>query len=103
LYFDRYTDPNDEWYEPNLKDPWKHVRGKKSAPFFGGGFRIKIYKNWLVNGEYNYTRFTINTKNEDQTANLIYDTPGGKDFDEAIKKYYNNNVGVFKLGINFNF
>ena len=109
LYFDNYTDPNDIWYESKLKDPWKHVRGKKSAPFFGGGFRIKIYKNWLVNGEYNYTRFTIDTKNEDQTGNLEYQTGAPVDpksqiyFREAIKKYYNNNVGVFKLGINFNF
>ena len=82
---------------------------KKAHLFFGGGFRIKIYKNWLVNGEYNYTRFTIDTKNEDQTGNLEYQTgapvdPKSQiDFDEAIKKYYNNNVGVFKLGINFNF
>lgn len=109
LYFDIYTKLGDGWYEPNLKDPWKHVRGKKSAPFFGGGFRIKIYKNWLVNGEYNYTRFTIDTKNEDQTGNLEYGSGAPVDpkstqyFREAIKKYYNNNVGVFKLGINFNF
>lgn len=109
LYFDIYTKLGDDWYEPNLKDPWKHVRGKKSAPFFGGGFRIKIYKNWLVNGEYNYTRFTIDTKNEDQTGNLEYGSGAPVDpkstqyFREAIKKYYNNNVGVFKLGINFNF
>jgi opacity protein-like surface antigen len=109
LYFDIYTKLGDGWYEPNLKDPWKHVRGKKSAPFFGGGFRIKIYKNWLVNGEYNYTRFTIDTKNEDQTGNLEYGSGAPVDpkstqyFREAIKKYYNNNVGVFKLGLNFNF
>ena len=102
LYPDNYTILGHEWYEPNLKDPWKHVRGKKSAPFFGGGFRIKIYKNWLLNGEYNYTRFTIDTKNEDQTQNLSYG-PGDPYFDEKVKKYYNNNVGVFKLGINFNF
>ena len=106
LYFDNYFTPGHNWYEPNLKDPWKRVSGKKNAPFFGGGFRIKIYKNWLLNGEYNYTRFTIDTKNEDQTGNLQYQE--GQPIDpseseDAVKKYYNNNVGVFKLGVNFNF
>ena len=103
LYPNVYTVKSDDWYEPNISNPWKHSKGRKNAPFFGGGFRIKIYKNWLVNGEYNYTRFTINTKNEDQTGNLIHTSPGKNTFYEAIKKYYNNNVGVFKLGINFNF
>jgi len=87
----------DYYYEP-VKNSWKINKGKKIAPFFGGGFRIKIHKNWLLNGEYNYTRFTIDTKAEDFLINnLAYrDT-------EAINKYYNNNISIFKLGINFNF
>lgn len=98
LYYDYYNDKKHDYNEPYIENSWKLSKGKKIAPFFGGGFRIKINKNWLLNGEYSYTRFTIDTKNKDQFQLIIYDNP-----EEAIKKYYNNNINIFKLGINFNF
>ena len=91
-------EPFTNYYFEPIKNSWKTNKGKKTAPFFGGGFRIKLHKNWLLNGEYNYTRFTIDTKAEDF---LINDLPNRNN--EAINKYYNNNISIFKLGINFNF
>jgi opacity protein-like surface antigen len=91
-------EPYTPYYLESLKNSWKANKGKKIAPFFGGGFRIKIHKNWLLNGEYNYTRFTIDTKAQD----FLIDDPANRS-NEAINKYYNNNISIFKLGINFNF
>lgn len=82
------------------ENPWKLNKGRKSAPFFGGGFRIKLYKNWLLNGEYNFTRFTIDTKASEQ--NIVENTPGSKQY-VPLKMHFNNNINIFKLGINFNF
>ena len=79
------------------EDPWKLNKGRKSAPFFGGGFRIKLYKNWLLNGEYNYTRFTIDTKASEKHYKK------GDSFGLPAKMHFNNNINIFKLGINFNF
>jgi opacity protein-like surface antigen len=86
-------------FSPPLENSWKGNKGKKTAPFFGGGFRIKLYKNWLLNGEYNYTRFTVDLKAE----NLLINYPAQSRNTEAINKYYNNNISIFKLGINYNF
>ena len=98
LYEKYKTEPYDKNYFEPVKNSWKINKGKKIAPFFGGGFRIKLHKNWLLNGEYNYTRFTIDTKAEDFLINdLEYR------HNEAINKYYNNNISIFKLGIDFNF
>ena len=83
-------------------NPWKLNKDKKWAPFFGGGFRIKLYKNWLLNGEYNYTRFTFDTKAQEQpvinTLNGLQDQE-----DEATKSLFNNNIQIIKLGVNYNF
>ena len=84
---------NNQIYE----NPWQLNKGKKSAPFFGGGFRIKLYKNWLLNGEYNYTRFTINTKASPKNFK------SGDNVTLPIKMHFNNNINIFKLGINLNF
>jgi opacity protein-like surface antigen len=106
LYEDRYynyynTGPKDGFYKVT-NNPWKLNRGKKWAPFFGGGFRIKLYKNWLLNGEYNYTRFTFDTKAQEQT---VIATSSGQQSqeDESTKKLFNNNIQIIKLGINYNF
>ena len=102
LYNYYYTDPTitingkNFFYSP-LENSWKTNKGKKTAPFFGGGFRIKLHKNLLLNGEYNYTRFTVNMKLQD----LLSD-PSMKNT-ESINKYYNNNISIFKIGINYNF
>jgi len=98
------TDPNItnngvNQFSELLKNSWKTNKGKKTAPFFGGGFRVKLYKNWLLNGEYNYTRFTVDIKAQDLLINL---PPGTRD-QKSINKFYNNNISIFKLGINFNF
>ena len=80
-----------------IEDPWKLNKGRKSAPFFGGGFRIKLYKNWLLNGEYNYTRFTIDTKASHKQYKI------GDNYELPAKIHFKNNINIFKLGINFNF
>jgi len=102
LYNYYYTDPTVNvngynYFVPFLENSWRTNKGKKTAPFFGGGFRIKLHKNWLLNGEYNYTRFTVNMKLQD----LLPD-PDTKNT-ESINKYYNNNISIFKIGINYNF
>ena len=96
LYFDRAYVTNEKTKYTVSENPWKLNKGKKSAPFFGGGFRIKLYKNWLLNGEYNFTRFTIDTKASEQTIT-------GQKNDIPVKMHFNNNINIFKLGINFNF
>jgi len=97
LYPNRAYFTNENTKYTVSENPWKLNKGRKSAPFFGGGFRIKLYKNWLLNGEYNFTRFTIDTKASEQTL-----TSGKKDYTPE-KINFNNNINIFKLGINFNF
>jgi opacity protein-like surface antigen len=106
LYQDRYynyynTHPADDDYKVN-NNPWKLNKGKKWAPFFGGGFRIKLYKNWLLNGEYNYTRFTFDSKAQEQAV-IDSETGFQAQEEEATKSLFNNNIQIFKLGINYNF
>jgi len=96
LYQDREYTKIEETKITVSENPWKLNKGRKSAPFFGGGFRIKLYKNLLLNGEYNFTRFTIDTKASEQTYT------GTKD-NIPVKMHFNNNINIFKLGINFNF
>ncbi len=99
LYHDVvYSDPNGEdGVNKITENPWQLNKGRKSAPFFGGGFRIKLYKNWLLNGEYNHTRFTIDTKASPK------DFTKGDNITLPIKMLFNNNINIFKLGINLNF
>jgi opacity protein-like surface antigen len=102
LYKDRYYNPDGSEIDYIVNDnPWKLNKGKKWAPFFGGGFRIKLYKNWLLNGEYNYTRLTFNTKAEEQP--VIYKTGIVDQTGESTKSIFNNNIQIIKLGVNYNF
>ena len=85
-----------------IADPWKLNKDKKWAPFFGGGFRIKLHKNWFLNGEYNYSKFNSNTKTQEQPV-IDTKTLEQNQEDEAIKNLFKNTVQIFKLGINYNF
>ena len=75
---------------------------KKWALFFGGGFWIKLHKNWLLNGEYNYTKFNSNTKTQEQP---VIDRNSNKQDQEteSVKNLFKNTIQIFKLGINYNF
>jgi len=74
-------------------NPFKTIGGNAKSPFFGGGIRIKFNKNWLLNGEYNFTKFSLKNKfsriaNDSDTPNLV--------------NFYNS-ISTLKLGINYNF
>ena len=100
LYPDIYY--HDNFLYKVKDDPWKLNKDKKWAPFFGGGFRIKLHKNWFLNGEYNYTKFNSNTKTQEQPV-INTETLEQNQEDEAIKNLFKNTVQIFKLGINYNF
>jgi opacity protein-like surface antigen len=100
-YYNNYNGINDKDYKVS-NNPWNLNKNKKWAPFFGGGFRIKLYKNWLLNGEYNYTRFTFDTKSQEQPV-ITSETGVQNQQDEATKNLFNNNIHIMKIGINYNF
>lgn len=85
-----------------LNDPWKLNKGKKWAPFYGAGFRIKLYKNWLLNGEYNYTKFNFNTKAQEQPV-LDTWTLEQDQQNESTNKIFKNTIQIFKIGVSYNF
>ncbi len=74
-------------------NPFTTIKGNKKSPFVGAGIRIKLHKNWLLNGEYNFTKFSIKNKfskvtNDTNTPNLT--------------NFYNS-ISTLKFGINYNF
>jgi len=74
-------------------NPFTAINGKKKSPFIGAGIRIKLYKNWLLNGEYNFTKFSV--KNKFSEVKTDIDTPNLTNF--------NNSISTLKFGINYNF
>ncbi len=98
---------NEYYYDSNSQlivknNPWKLNKDKRWAPFFGGGFRIKLSKNWLLNGEYNYTKFNFSTKNQEQPILDSYTLEQNQE-GASTKKIFKNTIQIFKLGINYNF
>lgn len=97
-YFTNYSSAYyDSDLEPNEK-PWFIYKSHRTAPFIGGGFRVKINDNWLINAEYNQTRFTTlsNAKNiygDKEFFGVTYESP--------YKTKFNNNIKTIKLGINY--
>ena len=74
-------------------NPFTTIKGNKKSPFIGAGIRVKLHKNWLLNGEYNFTKFSINDKfkriaNDSDTPNLTN---------------FHNSISTLKFGINYNF
>jgi opacity protein-like surface antigen len=102
LYSDRYYNHDNYTYYTVKDDPWKLNKDKKWAPFFGGGFRIKLHKNWFLNGEYNYTKFNSNTKTQEQPVIEVASNKQDNNT-ESTKNLFKNTVQIFKLGINYNF
>ena len=102
LYSNKYYYHDISTYYTVKNDPWKLNKDKKWAPFFGGGFRIKLHKNWLLNGDYNYTKFNSNTKTQEQPV-IDPDTLEQSQDTEAVKNLFKNTIQIFKLGINYNF
>lgn len=84
-------DPN----KANLltSNPFTAIKGKKKSPFIGAGIRIKLYKNWLLNGEYNFTKFSVKNKFKRIADNS--DSPNLTNF--------HNSISTLKFGINYNF
>lgn len=92
------------------QNPFKISSGKKHALFYGGGFRLKIKKNWYFVGEYNRSKIlTINFN-----PNLIPITPYNVDsegiFNDDIIPYrvsnftkFKTTLQVFKAGLSYNF
>lgn len=102
LYYDRYYNHDIYTYYTVKNDPWKLNKDKKFAPFFGAGLRIKLNKNWFLNGEYNYTKFNSSTRTQEQP---VIDSGTGEQNqeEEPIKNIFKNNIKILKLGINYNF
>lgn len=101
LYENKYYNNSNSYYIVK-NDPWKLNKGKKWAPFFGGGFRIKLSKNWLLNGEYNFTKFNFNTKAQEQPV-LDSQTLEQNQEEESTNKIFKNTIQIFKIGVNYNF
>ncbi|MFM7557389.1 MAG: outer membrane protein [Alphaproteobacteria bacterium] len=74
-------------------NPFTTIKGNKKTPFIGAGIRIKLYKNWLLNGEYNFTKFSVNNKFSKVKNNS--DNPNLTNF--------HNSISTLKFGINYNF
>lgn len=74
-------------------NPFKTIYANKKSPFFGAGIRIKLYKNWLLNGEYNFTKFSVKNKFSEVKNNS----------DDPNLVNFHNTISTLKFGINYNF
>ncbi len=94
-YNNEYPDiiKNDRNSNTLTTNPFKTIYGNNKSPFFGAGIRIKLYKNWLLNGEYNFTKFSV--KNQFSEVKNNSNTPNLANF--------HNTISTFKFGINYNF
>jgi len=98
IYYDKY------YQEGKLSEnPWATTNGKKTAPFFGGGLKIKIYNYWSINAEYNFTKFKIKTNAKTQQINdntVISKLDDGSWHDNLFVNY---KISTIKFGLNYNF
>lgn len=93
-YFTNYSSSYYEKQFPNDSAKWFTYKSHRTAPFVGAGLRVKINDNWLINAEYNRTRFVTLTK-----AKNIYGDVSGTEMPHKIK--FDNNINIIKLGINY--
>lgn len=96
-----YTSVYGNYYSAQVtQNHWVLSNSKQSSPLYGAGFRIKLFSNLLLNGEYNYSRFSVKTKAQNY-GDYIDDK--GTSYTMPSRIDLNNYVNIFKFGINYNF
>ncbi|MBM3589878.1 MAG: porin family protein [Alphaproteobacteria bacterium] len=100
-YFTNYSSAYYDVDLPSNSNQWFTYKSHTTSPFIGAGLRIKINGNWLINAEYNHTRFTTltNAKNIYGDITTLYRGT----YEAPHKTKFDNIINIIKLGVNYAF